>query len=157
MGLIFSVLLCGAIIYLRWLFGRVRPSNSGSRSQLSWYEQAIAFASGACLGGFAFVVNLSGHLTPRHRPFTPDDGLGYIYYIDGKYGGIYGNHFEYLVITYGVWVTWGGLMLILLIQKLRLRINYESRSLPLLAFAGSTFSIALGYAIWRVSLNVAQS
>jgi hypothetical protein len=62
------------------------------------------------LAGFFFVINLSGYLSPGNRPIAPEFAFGYTHYIKAKYGAVYGTGFEYLVVTYGSWAAWGGLI-----------------------------------------------
>ena len=60
---------------------------------------------GLGLGGFLFCAVLSGYLFHR-RPVFSELVLGYTHFFEIKDHVRYGTHFEYLAITYGVWVTW---------------------------------------------------
>lgn len=164
------VFLCGFIAYLHWFFSPTPATDlappseatalaqSGSASlALSWYRRLLTFAAGTFMAGFAFVLNLSGYLSPDKRPLTPNAALGYTHFFRPKYGGVFGTYFECLAITYGPWVTWGGFLLTGLIA-IKLKITLEgSRAYPLLFFAGSATSMAACFALWQISLYAARS
>jgi hypothetical protein len=181
LGMIFSltacVFLCGIIGYLHWFFYRIRAPNlwqwlesnpqsdsaglvrsDPSRSCLRWHKRLFTFVAGACLACFFFVANLSGYLSPKTRPVFPEVALGQTYLFKSKYGGVYVTYFEYLAVTYGIWIAWGGLLLTgLLAMKLKINLNEGSPGYPLLFFAGSATSMVVCYAIWQACLFVAHS
>jgi hypothetical protein len=167
------VFVFGAVAYFQWFFDRNRstdqqpalaaPNDSiglaransdsgGLRPGLRWYERLFAIVLGACIGGFLFVVLLSNYLSPPRRPVVPEVALGCTHFFTAKFGTVYGTYFEYLAITYGVWVTWGGGALIgACVAMLKIRINEQARAYPLFLGAGAAASMVLCYAIWRAS------
>jgi hypothetical protein len=171
------VFLCGAIAYLLWFGNKIRAAGpprrytllppSGSmaveRQGLSahtariWYKRLLALISGVCAAGFCFVVSLSGYLSPGNRPISPEAALGYTHYIRGKYAGVYVTYFEYLAVTYGIWVPWGGLALIgMIVIKLKVDPMDGSQVYPLLSLAGSAISMVLYFILWQACLHAAR-
>jgi hypothetical protein len=175
-----SVLFCGAIIYLSWFFYRdqdripapwrwlkvnstavqssLAQRDSSSQPTSSFYGRLLAFVGGTCLRGLIFVANLDTYLSPDRRPLTPNVALGYTHLFKAKYGHVFGTYFEYLAITYGIWVTWGGFVLAGLIA-VKLKVNREGKRpyQPLLVFAGSAVSVVFCYKIWQACLHIARS
>jgi hypothetical protein len=122
--------------------------------RLSRYERAALFTVGACVGGFIFSGVLHTILSPPTRPFYPEPTLNYTYPIKTKYGDAYGTYFEYLTVTYGIWVTWGSGAAISLfshalgVPSMGKEAAYRRRGWQVLAVA--IISYALYFAIWRV-------
>ena len=65
------------------------------------------------------------------------------------------THFEYLTVTYGLWVAiiFSGLIGI----ALKINLDEGSRVYPLLFFVGSATSMVLYYMFWQASLYLARS
>jgi hypothetical protein len=172
------VLLCGTVAYLRWFFYRMGApspwrrieSNSEcaqtdlAQSQilmgpvLSFYRRILTLALGALFAGLCFVGTLHARLSPPERPIVPEASLGYTYLFNTKHGGVYGTYFEYVTVSYGIWLTGGGIFLAIL-TAIRLKINlYDgSPAFPLLIFVASTTSMVLCFALWQGSLYFARS
>lgn len=116
---------------------RANPDSDASRPDVRWYERLFAIVFGACMGGFLFVVLLSNYLSPPRRPVVPEVTLGYTHFFKAKFGSVYGTYFEYLAITYGVWVLWGGGVLIgACVAMLKIKINENSLTFTLFFWAG---------------------
>jgi hypothetical protein len=168
------VFLCGVIGYLNWFFhGSVAPnrwqrlvpthqSDSTVLARLDLassrrrrYKRLLTFVAGACVAGFCFSVALSGYLSPENRPAVPEVELGQTVFFNSKYGGVYVTHFEYLTVTYGLWVAiiFSGLIGI----ALKINLDEGSRVYPLLFFVGSATSMVLYYMFWQASLYLARS
>ena len=131
---------------------RANPDSDASRPDVRWYERLFAIVFGACMGGFLFVVLLSNYLSPPRRPVVLEVTLGYTHFFKAKFGSVYGTYFEYLAITYGVWVLWGGGVLIgACVAMLKIKINENSLTFTLFFLGGAAISLLLCYAIWRAS------
>jgi hypothetical protein len=171
------VFLCGAIAYLNWFCVEATPRihrrwhesisenaqaasaepDSSSRPDPNFIRRLLTFLVGACFSGFLFAGTLHGYLPPPERPIVPDASLGYVYFFNPKHSGVYGTYFEYLVVNYGIWVTWGSALLIGLIA-IRLKINlYDSPAYALLFLVGSATSMTLCFALWQACLYMARA
>jgi hypothetical protein len=119
----------------------------------------VLFAVGACVGGFLFSGILHSYLSSPNRPLFPEPALGYTYLFKARHGYVYGTLLEYLAVTYGVWVMWGlgalGGLYYFGVKK-RLKWSFYARY-PWQTLAGTAISMALYYAIWRLSIYVARS
>jgi hypothetical protein len=121
---------------------------------LGWRERMVLFVVGACVSGFIFCGILHSYLSPPERPVFPEPALGYTHFFMAKHGNVYGTFFEFLAVTFGPWVMWGvGAISSIFI----LEIKQKSRTYGWQIFAAAAISIVLYYAIWRVSIHVAQS
>jgi hypothetical protein len=88
------------------------------------------------------------------RPVFPEPALGYTHFFKAKHGDVYGTFFEYLAVTYGVWIMWGvGFVSSAFIAILK--IHQKSRTYPRQISAAAAISMALYYAIWQASIYVA--
>jgi hypothetical protein len=127
-------------------------------SVLSFYRRILTLALGALFAGLCFVGTLHARLSPPERPIVPEASLGYTYLFNTKHGGVYGTYFEYVTVSYGIWLTGGGIFLAIL-TAIRLKINlYDgSPAFPLLIFVASTTSMVLCFALWQGSLYFARS
>jgi len=123
-------------------------------SSWTWYERLILFGAGAGVSGFIFSGILQTYLSPPNRPVFSDEALGYTHRLEAKYGSVYGTYFEYLTVTYGVWAMWG-LAAVSGLFGYVMGIRHKSRTYPRQIFAAAAISMALYYAIWRVSINLA--
>jgi hypothetical protein len=131
--------------------------DSGT-TRLSWDERLVLFVVGACIGGFFFCGILQTDLSPPNRPVFPEPALGYTHLFKAKYGNVYGTFFEYVAVTYGVWIMWGLAAVSGLFFNLKIRQKSRTyRRYPWQILAAAAISMALYYAIWRVSIHVAQS
>ena len=126
----------------------VSPARRWRRS-----ESLLLFVVGASFGGFIFGGILHTILSPPERPVFPEPALGYTHLFKAKYGSVYGTYFEYLAVTYGLWMMWivGVLTSVFLKIKLRARISRWQ------VFAAVAISIAVCYAIWRVCIYASRS
>lgn len=103
-----------------------------------------------------FCGTLGTFISPPKRPVVPEPALGFTYFLKAKYGNVYGTFFEYLAVTYGVWIMWGvGAATSPFIFFLK--IKQKSRTYPRQIAAAAVISGALCYAIWQVSVYVARS
>lgn len=171
------VLLCGAIAFLNWFFCQIGAPNpwrrieSGSESAqaalaqsqllirpaLSFYRRLLTLVLGALFAGFWFVGTLHARLSPPERPIVPEAWLGYTHFFNTKHGGVYGTYFEYVAVSYGIWVTGGGMLLAILIAiKLKINLYDGSPAFPLLIFVASATSMVLCFALWQGSLYFAR-
>jgi hypothetical protein len=156
LGLLLSVLLCGGIIYAKWVPSRNQAGQTQSSSvSLQSHERTLLFVLGAGMGGFSFCGTLGTYLSPSRRPVAPDAARGFVHFFEGKYGGVYGTYFEHLAVTLGPWICWG---LTVLGGSLiaALKIKQTSRVYPLQIFGAAVATIALGYGLWQVPSYVAQ-
>jgi hypothetical protein len=132
------------------------PDSGTTRPSWSWDERLILFVAGASIGAFFFAGILGTYLSPPKRPILPDPVLGYTHFFKAKYGDVYGTFFEYLAVTYAPWIMVGvgaiGSAFFLIKRKSRAYPRY-----PREIFVAAAISIALYYAIWRVSIYVASS
>jgi hypothetical protein len=130
-------------------------NHPGERENgFSSLELLVLFVAGAGFGGFIFAGILHTLLSPPERPVFPEPALGYTHLFKAKYGSVYGTYFEYLAVTYGLWTMWivGVLASVFLKIKLKARISLRWQ-----VVAGAAISIALYYAIWRLSIYAARS
>ena len=147
-GMIFSVLMCGTIVYGNWLKWRGRFVDQEPK-RWKWYERFVLLIVGTSFGSFIFFGSLGSFLLPSKRPFVPDVARGYTHLIQAKYGSVYGTYFEYWAVTYGPWIAWGvavaGCALIFF-----LKINPKSRAFPLLIFTAAVIAMGSYYVYWRI-------
>jgi hypothetical protein len=133
-------------------------NNPGERENgFSSLALLLLFAAGAGFGGFIFAGILHTLLSPPERPVFPEPALGYTHLVKAKYGSVYGTYFEYLAVTYGLWITW---IVSVVSTVLFRKIEPKSRAYPRYpwqGFAALAISIALYYAIWRLSIYAARS
>jgi hypothetical protein len=177
--LIVCTLACGLIGYLHWFLEGVRRPKSPqaldqvgndnsdlvaevepacSRPSLDRYKQLLPFIVGTLLAGFFFVLTLSGYLSRENRPTMPEAALGYTYFVKVKFGSVYGTFFEYLAITYGIWLCWAGLLIAGVVGKtLGITINDGSLAFPLRLFTGAATAMLVYYLLWQISLFPASS
>jgi hypothetical protein len=143
---------------LRFGISLTQPNSETRHSRLSWDEQLVLFAVGICMGGFVFCGILHIWLSPPHRPAFPEPAMGFTHFFKAKHGNVYGTFFEYLAVTYGIWVMWGigvlgGLSYFSL--KNRLPPRYPRYAWQILA--ATVISMPLYYAIWQISICIARS
>jgi hypothetical protein len=139
-----------------------QPDSETTRPTFSWDEQLVLFAVGICMGGFLFSGLLHTYLSAPNRPLIPEPTLGYVYLFKARHGYVYGTFFEYLAVTYGVWVMWGtgalgGLFYFNLKNMNRPGWWRAYPRHPWQIIAATAISMPLYYAIWRVSIYVARS
>jgi hypothetical protein len=160
---------CGAAVCVMGRLLRLRstdrsasltqPDSGTARFSWSWDERLALIVVGACMGGFFFCGMLHTNLSPPNRPILPEPALGYTHLLTARHGTVYGTLFEYLAVTYGVWITWALGALIGLIF-FNLKNKDKSRTYPRLPWqilAAAAISMSLYYAIWQLSLYVARS
>jgi hypothetical protein len=123
-----------------------------TRVSWSWNERLVLFVVGAGTSGFIFCGILHGYLSPPKRPLFPEPALGYTHFFKAKHGNVYGTFFEYLAVTYGIWISLGGVAVSGAFVSF-LKIKQKSRTYPRQIFAAAAISMALCYAIWRVSID----
>ena len=171
-------LLCGAIAYLNWFFYRIGApspwrrietvsasaqmdlahSPALSRPVLGFYRRLLTLVLGALFAGVCFVGTLHARLSPPERPIVPEASRGFTYLFNTKRGDVYGTYFEYVTVSYGIWVAGGGILLAILVA-IRLKINlYDgSPAFPLLIFIASITSMMFCFALWQGNLYFARS
>jgi hypothetical protein len=126
-------------------------------TRLSWLELLLLFVAGAGFGGFIFGGILHTVLSPPERPVFPEPALGFTHLFNAKYGAVYGTYFEYLAVTYGLWIMWiAGVVGTVLFRKIEPKSRAYPRY-PWQAFVATAISVALYYAIWRVGIYAARS
>ena len=133
-----------------------QPDSGTARPSWTWYERLALFGMGVSFGGFVFSGIMHGNLSSPNRPVFPDPALGYTHLFNAKYGNVYGTYFEYLVVTYGVWATWG-LGAVSGLFGYSLDIQHKSRTYPRQILAAAAISMVLYYAIWRVFFSGVRS
>jgi hypothetical protein len=134
-----------------------QPGSGTTRLIWIWYEWLLLFVTGAGFGGFFFGGILHTVLSPPERPVFPEPALGYTHLFKAKYGSVYGTYFEYFAVTYGFWMMWiVGVVSIALFRNIEPKSRTYPRY-PWQVFAAIAISMALYYAIWRVSIYVARS
>src|ERR1700738_5498653 len=84
-----------------------QPVSETTRPGWRWNERLVLFVIGAGIGGFFFCGTLGTILSPPKRPVVPEPALGFTHAFRAKHGDVYGTLFEYLAVTYGVWIMWG--------------------------------------------------
>ena len=132
-----------------------QPDSGATRLSWSWDERLVLFVIGASIGGFFFCGILHDYLSPPKRPVFPEPALGFTHFFKAKYGNVYGTFFEYLAVTYGPFVMWGvGLVTSAFFI---LKIRQKSRTFPRQILAAAAISMAMYYAVWRVSIDLAPS
>jgi hypothetical protein len=139
--------------------GSVRLTLSETRFHWSRDELLVLCVMGVCISGFFFCGILHTELSPPNRPILPEPALGYTHLLTARHGTVYGTLFEYLAVTYGVWIMWALGALIGLIF-FNLKNKDTSRTYPRLPWqilAAAAISMPLYYAIWQLSLYVARS
>jgi hypothetical protein len=136
-----------------------QPDSGTTPPSWSWRGTLMLFFVGACMGGFFFCGFLHTDLSAPTRPVVPEPALGYTHVFKARHGYVYGTFFEYLAVTYGVWITWGiGAVGYLIFLKLKTGENSRPYSRhPWQIFAAAAVSMVLYYAIWQLSLYVARS
>lgn len=163
-----SVLLFGASAYLNRFFYRINAPDpwrwlyaKGAETtlvepHLSRYRRLLTFALGACFSAFWFAGSLHSYLSPPKRPIDPEASLGFIHYLNAKHGSVYGTYFEYLTVSYGIWLMGGGILLVGLVA-IRLKINlYDGPAYPLLVFLGAATSMVFCFSLWQICLYSAR-
>jgi hypothetical protein len=162
------LITCGAIVCVIGLLVRVPvtpPEGSEGlmqpepRFNWSWDERLALMVEGICIGGFFFCGMLHTNLSPPKRPIVPEPALGYTHLLTARHGTVYGTWFEYLAVTYGVWIMWG-LAAIVGLFLFKLKNRDKSRTYPRYPWqilAATAISMPLYYAIWQLSLYVARS
>jgi hypothetical protein len=134
--------------------GLTQPASATTR--LSWRgcESLLLFAAGISLGGGFFCVGLLSNLSPSNRPVFPEPALGFTHLFRTRHGDVYGTLFEYLAVTFGAQTLWiAGLLISVflgMILKARIALRWQ-------VLAGAAISMALCYAIWRLSIYAARS
>jgi hypothetical protein len=133
--------------------GLTQPASATTR--LSWRgcESLLLFAAGASLGGGFFCVGLLSTLSPSNRPVLPEPALGFTHLFRTKRGDVYGTLFEYLAVTFGAPTLWIAAILISVFLGIVLKARISRRWQ---VFAGAAISMALCYAIWRLSIYAAR-
>ncbi len=127
------------------------PSGSAG---LNWYERLVLLVVGAGISGFIFGGIVGAFVSSPSRVVFVEPTLCHAYLIEAKYRNVYGTYFEYLTVTYWPWGMWGVLAIttpFIALWKIRQR----SRTYLVQIFAGAVISMALYYAIWRLSACVA--
>jgi hypothetical protein len=128
------------------------------RPAFRFYRRILTLALGALLAGLCFVGTLHARLSPPERPIVPEALLGYTHFFNTKHGGVYGTYFEYVTVSYGIWVAGGGIFLVIFIAIwLKINLYDGSPAFPLLIFVASTTSMVLCFALWQGSLYFARS
>jgi hypothetical protein len=130
--------------------------SSTARPSWSRRERLALFGMGVGFGGFVFGGILYVNLSSPNRPVLPETALGFTHLFRAKYGNVYGTYFEYLAVTYGIWAMWGFGAVSALFGYI-LDIQHKSRTYPRQICAAAAISMALCYAIWRMSICVGQS
>jgi hypothetical protein len=133
-----------------------QPVSGTTRPSWTWRERLVLFVVGAGISGFIFAGILHAYLSPPKRPVSPEPALGYTYFFKAKYGYVYGTFFEYLAVTYGVWMSWIAVAVSGVFISI-LEIKQKSRTYPRQIFAAAAISIALYYGIWRACIYFAPS
>jgi hypothetical protein len=117
-------------------------------------ELLLLFVAGAGFGGFLFGGILQTILSPPRRPVFPEPALGFTHLFNAKYGSVYGTYFEYLAVTYGFWMMW----IVGVVSSVFRKIKLKPRTSPgWQGLAAIAVSMALYYAIWRLSIYAARS
>ena len=133
-----------------------QPDSQTARPAWTWTERLVLFVVGAGIGGLLFCGALHTYLSPPNRPIIAEPELGYTHLFKAKHGDVYGTFFEYLAVTYGLWISWGiGAAASTFIYFLNIR--QKSRTYRWQILAAAAISMPLYYAIWRVFSYVAQS
>jgi hypothetical protein len=135
----------------------LKQRDSGTaRPNWTWYERLALFGMGVGISGLIFGGVLHGNLSFPNRPVSPEPELGYTYLFTAKYGNVYGTYFEYLVVTYAVWVMWAVGAVSGLFGYI-LKIQQKSRSYPLQICASAAVSMVIYYVAWRLCMFCARS
>ena len=131
-----------------------QPASATTRPSWRGCESLLLFAAGASLGGGFFCVGLLSNLSPSNRPVFPEPALGFTHLFRTKHGDVYGTLFEYLAVTFGAPTMWIAGLLISVFLGIGLKARIARRWQ---VFAAAAISMALCYAIWRLSIYAARS